>query len=685
MKLKKIINKVIGAIPIFNGYSKIDLQLIALKIAVNAVAITDISGKIQWVNDSFSSLTGYSKDEISGKNIGDLVKSGKQNEIFYKELWETILSGRIWKGVTTNKKKDGTLYVVEQIITPVHGKNGNIKNFISVEEDITKKMSLEEALIDSELRSQFAFQGAGEAIWDWDFKKGRVFCSKQWMNMFGYREGEVCDTLEEWGERIHPDDLKRCYDDIEKHFKKETDFYQNEHRVLCKDDSYKWILDTGNVVSWSNDDKPLRIIGTHTDISDRKRAEDALREKSEEMERFFTVALDLLCIADIDGNFIRVNRAWERILGYSIDELEGKSFLDFVHPDDLGLTMNSLAALSDQIPVLNFINRYRTSQGNYRFIEWRSFPSGKYIYAAARDITERINYEFELNKLAERLTLATGSAGIGIWDWNIPTNELIWDHQMFALYGMVEDPLVNVYASWRKAVHPDDREFIKSLFVEGIKSLKVFHTNFKVIWSDGELHYLEAHALVIRDENDKAVRITGVNRDVTENKKMEEKLITLSTTDPLTTAYNRRYLLQAIDSEISRVERYNAAFSLIMFDIDHFKNVNDNYGHDAGDEVLKKIVMMTQNRIRKNDVLSRWGGEEFIILLSGTNLENAAIFADKLICEVRNMVFDKSGKVTASFGVTGYRLNETSDSVLKRVDELVYLAKNEGRNCVRYK
>jgi diguanylate cyclase (GGDEF)-like protein/PAS domain S-box-containing protein len=355
-----------------------------------------------------------------------------------------------------------------------------------------------------------------------------------------------------------------------------------------------------------------------------------------------------------------------------------------VHPDDFASTKQSMAALSDQIPVLNFTNRYLTSDGDYRFIEWRSYPSGKYIYAAARDITDRINYELELNKLAERLTLATGSAGIGIWDWDIANDELIWDHQMYKLYGMVEDSSINVYKSWQKAVHPEDRDYIESLFAEGMKGLSLFTANFRVVWPGGELHYLEAHALVIRDKNERAVRVTGVSRDVTENKKMEEQLLILSTTDPLTMAYNRRYLLHMLNSEISRAVRYNAVFSLIMFDIDHFKNVNDTYGHDAGDEVLKSIVTMMQKRIRKNDILARWGGEEFMILLSGTNLVNAGIFADKLINEVRDLVFERSGKITASFGVAEYIMNETQDSFLKRVDEMVYKAKSEGRNCVRY-
>ena len=160
-------------------------------------------------------------------------------------------------------------------------------------------------------------------------------------------------------------------------------------------------------------------------------------------------------------------------------------------------------------------------------------------------------------------------------------------------------------------------------------------------------------------------------------------LITLSVTDPLTSAYNRRYFINALDFEISRANRYKTVFSLIMLDIDHFKDVNDNYGHDAGDEVLKGLAGMMNNGIRKSDVFARWGGEEFMILLSGTDIDNAKVIADKLLSEVRDLVFIKTGKITASFGVTEYILEESLDSILKRVDELVYKAKNDGRNCIR--
>jgi len=135
--------------------------------------------------------------------------------------------------------------------------------------------------------------------------------------------------------------------------------------------------------------------------AERRRAEEALREKTEELDRYFTNALDLLCIADTDGYFRRLNPEWESTLGFPISELQDRRFLDFVHPDDLEVTLQALSQLAEQKEVLNFTNRYRCKSGAYRWIEWRSFPMETNIYAVARDITDRRRVEEELQRNRE--------------------------------------------------------------------------------------------------------------------------------------------------------------------------------------------------------------------------------------------------------------------------------------------
>jgi len=172
--------------------------------------------------------------------------------------------------------------------------------------------------------------------------------------------------------------------------------------------------------------------------------------------------------------------------------------------------------------------------------------------------------------------------------------------------------------------------------------------------------------------------------DVTKYKKMEEQLYRLSITDPLTNAYNRRYFMQVLEQEIERTGRTGLPFSIIMVDLDHFKSINDRFGHAVGDRVLKSLVDMIKQRIRKTDCLARWGGEEFIILLPNIPVDKAAGLAEELRERLSRMDIPGVGHVTASFGVAGYCPSDTADTLIMRADNMLYEAKAAGRDCVRY-
>ncbi|MGQ9635650.1 MAG: PAS domain S-box protein [Bryobacteraceae bacterium] len=147
-------------------------------------------------------------------------------------------------------------------------------------------------------------------------------------------------------------------------------------------------------------------IGIVRDISARKAVEEALRRKSQELEDFFQSSLDLLCIADTEGHFVRLNPQWGSVLGYTREELEGQRFLDLVHPDDIPATLAAMEQLKRQEPLLNFENRYRCKDGGFRWIEWRAQPRGNLIYAAARDVTERKRMERDLREANRQLEQA---------------------------------------------------------------------------------------------------------------------------------------------------------------------------------------------------------------------------------------------------------------------------------------
>jgi diguanylate cyclase (GGDEF)-like protein len=164
--------------------------------------------------------------------------------------------------------------------------------------------------------------------------------------------------------------------------------------------------------------------------------------------------------------------------------------------------------------------------------------------------------------------------------------------------------------------------------------------------------------------------------------RLEEELRKKATTDSLTQAYNRSKFDEILKSEINRCRRYNTNLSLLVLDIDHFKKINDNHGHLAGDDILKSVVNLTQNSIRGTDYLARWGGEEFVVLLPETGLDRASALAERIKKNIEDHEFEKIGTVTVSFGVTQWKNNESEDALIKRADDALYRAKNLGRNRV---
>ncbi len=163
---------------------------------------------------------------------------------------------------------------------------------------------------------------------------------------------------------------------------------------------------------------------------------------------------------------------------------------------------------------------------------------------------------------------------------------------------------------------------------------------------------------------------------------LETELRYRASTDSLTKTHNRSKFDEILTAEVKRAKRYNHTLSLIEFDIDHFKAINDNHGHLHGDYALKTVVELARKSVRNVDHLARWGGEEFMIILPETELERAEAIAERIKEEVENFDFNKIGKVTVSFGVAEFRITDSEEMLIKRADDALYAAKRNGRNRV---
>ncbi len=249
----------------------------------NAVSITRIAdGRILDANEAWCRLFGWTREEAVGSTFDELRIFAVPGDRI--ALLEAVRNHRIidaWPLMAS--RKDGThlhasLGVTSMVL------NGQ-ECLLTALQDHTQTREAERALRDSEARWKFAIEGAGDGLWDWDATTDQVFYSTRWKAMLGYADAEIGTTLQEWESRVHPADRAAVQEAIQKHLSGETPVYQSEHRLRCKGGDYKWILDRGMVVGRAEDGRATRVIGTHTDLTDRRQAEALLRgaEKAESL------------------------------------------------------------------------------------------------------------------------------------------------------------------------------------------------------------------------------------------------------------------------------------------------------------------------------------------------------------------------------------------------------------------
>jgi len=245
----------------------------------------------------------------------------------------------------------------------------------------------------------------------------------------------------------------------------------------------------------------------------------------------------------------------------------------------------------------------------------------------------------------------------------------------YTLNEILEQP-----ASILKSGSHDDA-FYKNLW-DTILSGKIFREYFINKKKNGELYNEYKAVAPIMDSNGKILNFVSTGKNVTERMLLEKKLEKLASTDRLTHIANRSKFDKMMKVSIDRAKRYRVNVSLILFDIDDFKKVNDTFGHLAGDEILRKIANIANENIRQSDFLARWGGEEFMIIQSDIPSEEATNLAERLRLSIETANFPRIQKITASFGVTTFLKGDNTDSFLTRVDEALYSAKKSGKNRV---
>lgn len=426
-------------------------------------------------------------------------------------------------------------------------------------------------------------------------------------------------------------------------------------------------------------------------LTERIAMEEELKEKDTTIRAIMDSARDAIIMLDGQGKVIFWNPAAEQFFGYSREEVLGKDLHRLVVPDERLYQIYTQAFQHFQLTGEgNAIGKTIEMKAKHK--DGREFDveismsalrsrDAWHAVGIVRDISERKQAQEELENSRKQYIELAEEAPIGILKCDLEGNIVYVNQKTLEILGspsieetkkinLLTFPLLVRYGLSRK-------------LEECLQNNKpgTYEMNYETKW--GKKVWLRVHVKPLANRN----TVTGAQLiidDITEKKRLEEDLRCLSVTDCLTDSYNRRYFTQKLEEEIERARRNGNTFSLIMLDIDHFKSINDRFGHNAGDLVLKNIVELIKNRIRKIDILARWGGEEFVILLLDTTIKNAVRLAEELRESLSRMDIPGVGRVTASFGVSTYCSGDTADTLVNKADKMMYEAKAAGRNCVRY-
>ena len=264
-------------------------------------------------------------------------------------------------------------------------------------------------LAESEERWRYALEGAGEGVWDWNIQTDELQCSRRWKEMLGYNENDIGNHFSECVNRIHPKDAQKVLADIRAHLDGKTAYYHNEHRILKKDGGWQWVLDRGKVINFTDDGKPLRMIGTHADISDRKLAESELREQRDLNDAVVEAAGNVIIVLDRSGRFVYINRATEELTGYRREELLGQPVWDLVIPREQQSAVEQVFEdlKANRLEIASrYENDWLTRDGSRRTLDWHNTvlhdSSGNitHIVALGYDISERKKSEAKIQRLS---------------------------------------------------------------------------------------------------------------------------------------------------------------------------------------------------------------------------------------------------------------------------------------------
>jgi len=733
---------------------QVELELRKLTRAVeqspSALMITDLKGKIEYVNPQFTSITGYTPEDVVGKSPS-LLRTSLTPLVTHTELKDAMRTGKVWRGEFVNRRKDGTYYDEASIIAPVTDLNGRVTHYLAVKEDITEsKRNRQQIIWQRDLAQGLSTAASLEAA--------LRLCLEHLLAATGLDCGLT--YLRDWGSG---DLILTGARNLSKDF-------QQEHGVILAGSPESRLIAQASPIylhtqdeqqrTWAGAEEGLRALGIiplghATDIiaclllasrqldeipafqralieeaavqvrstlariqaqEDLQRSHADLTYSEARFRGLFEQTHDAVGILDLTGRFLAVNRRMIDLLGYAEDELLGLTvFAVSGEPEQTAQKLKSVLA-GEIIPLYERILRRKDGElfaceVNIELVRGKN-GAPLHIQTAFRDISERKRADALLKASEKRYRLISENVGDVIWVLDLETQRFTYvSPSVEKLRGVtIEEALAEKLLD---SMSPESFNHLQEVLPARLASFladpahpKVYVDEVEQYHKSGYLVPIEVSSRFVLAENGK-IEVVGVSRNITRRKQVEEallgvnellnqrvqeveqlqaKLVEQSLRDPLTGLHNRRYLQETLPREISRAKREQRPLSILVADLDDFKRINDTYGHQIGDEFLVAVAGLMRQNARNSDVICRYGGEEFILILPGAALDAAAKRAEEIRARCGALVLMHEGHsltATMSLGIAAYPMHGLdSEQVIIKADRAMYLSKEAGKNRV---
>lgn len=598
-------------------------------------------------------------EEFLGKKIQDVMPDNIGVNAL-KKIKKTLKTGEIEKieYKLPLPYPDGKMHFYEARIV----KSGEDEVLIIVR-DVTERVEWEKKLRESEELFKLLTETVPSAIFIHDGER-YIYVNSQMEEMAGYSKEELL-TMKLW-ELIHPD-----YREEVKRFAK--------RRILGKEASAKY-----NIKILTKDRKERWL--SMFDITELKKAEESLKQSEKKFKGIFENAAIGITLVDRNGNLIECNPYFSELVGYSKEELMGKHWSIYTHPGDVKMNVDLFERMIKEKRSFVFEKRFRRRDGKILWGRVTISPvfdsNGKFLFQIG--ITENIAKEKEaIEALKEseskyRTLVEKMSEGVYI----LYNNKFEFVNDRFVeIFGYTREELRSI--DFRKLVAPESLPTIE----ERARKLKMGEPvpdkyEFIALDKHGKKLYVEVSVTYVPHKGGTATQ--GIVRDITEKKIYEEKLKYMATHDILTGLPNRTYFMDFLRTAIESSKRYGHLTCVVMIDLDGFKDINDKFGHDVGDKVLVKVAERLKNTVRRSDILSRLGGDEFLVLVPILKSATDAIGVGRKIVNSFREPLEMDGalyNITVSVGAAIFPQNGADAiELIKKADRAMYKVKRSGKN-----